>query len=496
MSLDYPIFNDDPIFGNKLKKTSCPAKSDICGNLPGVSVLPNYIIPKCNDVDFKFTLNPDESPSGCCVVETTNDTCKKYIPKSSNVSKENYDMGIQFLDETGENPRKICHSAPIRKRVIKLPEFFFSLLISCVSIIVLGVIGCCYEFWLAYGTEFNGACNLKYENKCTNKSISLIDYGFPNSLNDYPYTCSDKDKIPYPYAFFDYSKKILETDTKKDLDKLKKPLETDIKKTDIKKEVDKSKKTPTDYEFGTRFFNVFKAPVRAFGLNFLYTLFFSNLFINYILKGASKVYNNCIPLLKNVIFLLLSGILFIVAANSTGIEQLNSGPLLILSFFIMIISIAMGIVMFLTNFFLYWSPKFYNEHIKIKTENPMDERYSLFYNVFYENSTLINIILNVLLFILALISWSIAVSTGFVGSLVGLLWKILSVIYNMFAIPLWNISCFLKLFSSHAKLFAILVCISAAISSNNFLNSHITGLMWVSIALILCYELFRMKTVK
>ena len=151
MTSFYPIFNDDPIFGNKLKKTSCPAKSDICCNLSGTSVLDNFVIPKCNDVSFKFSLNQDESPSGCCVVESSNNTCDTYIPDSPDVTSEDYDMGIQFLDANNLNPRKICHSAPIRKRVIKLQDFFVIILISAAIILLTAIFGSCYEFWLKYG---------------------------------------------------------------------------------------------------------------------------------------------------------------------------------------------------------------------------------------------------------------------------------------------------------------------------------------------------------
>ena len=107
MSLVYPIFNDDPIFGKKMKKTSCPAKSDICGNLPGISVLDSFVIPKCNDTNFKFSLSKDDSPSGCCVVESSNNTCDTYIPDSPNFTSDDYDTGIQFLDADKLNPRKI-----------------------------------------------------------------------------------------------------------------------------------------------------------------------------------------------------------------------------------------------------------------------------------------------------------------------------------------------------------------------------------------------------
>jgi hypothetical protein len=84
--LEYPIYSDDSIFG-KLRKTkgTCPAKTDICGNFPdSLFVIERTIsLPKCSDAAFKFTDNRDESPSGCCVVDTSNDTCDSALGKKA-----------------------------------------------------------------------------------------------------------------------------------------------------------------------------------------------------------------------------------------------------------------------------------------------------------------------------------------------------------------------------------------------------------------------------
>jgi len=203
MSLLYPIFNDDPIFGNKLKKTSCPSKSDICGNLPGRSVLDTYSIPKCNNVSFKFSLDPEESPSGCCVVETSNNTCDTYAPDSPDFTSDDYDIGIQFLDANRLNPRKICHSAPIRKRVIRIQDFFVTIIISAFIILSTAIFGSCYEFWLKYGMgSKHDGCKLVYESKCDpSKKLSPIDYAFPKEIEAYPYkSCTANKELDFPYS--------------------------------------------------------------------------------------------------------------------------------------------------------------------------------------------------------------------------------------------------------------------------------------------------------
>jgi len=466
MSLNDPIFNDDPLFGNKLKKTSCPAKSDICGNLPGVSVLPNYILPKCNDFNFKFSSNPEESPSGCCVVETTDDTCAKYVPESSDINEDDYDMGIQFLDETGKNPRRICHSAPIRKRSIKIQDFFISILLSSMLIIIIAFVGCCYEFWIKYGDGKSYKCNsLEYKNNC-GTTLSPIDYAFPSSLTDYPYKpCSATSKLKFPYSWLDYANV---EDTKQNI--------------------------------GDRIWKLLGVPRKSFCLNFLYTLLFSRLSINTALKYLSASYKELgdAPAYKNIIFLLLSGIIFTVIGKYTGIQEMSSGPGFILLLLIMVVVVAMIATMFLTNFCLYWGSEFYNKYINI-TGTPLHRGYTLFYNIFYENMKdgkiqLVGILLNTLLFLVAIISYSICVTTGFVGSLIGLLWMTVSILYNIFIVPILNYRCLCAILIEHSILLSVLFCISVVISSSGNLNSTTSGIMGGLVALLILYNTYKNMT--
>mgnify|MGYP006150831025 CR=1 FL=1 len=83
MSLfDNPIYYDDPIFGN-LKKEYCPTRADICNNLQGFSVINGTgtiaEIPNCSGGSFTFTNDSYSSPSGCCMVDVSNETCDAYF---------------------------------------------------------------------------------------------------------------------------------------------------------------------------------------------------------------------------------------------------------------------------------------------------------------------------------------------------------------------------------------------------------------------------------
>jgi hypothetical protein len=455
--MNRPIFNDNPIFGNKLKRTSCPGKSDICGNVQGV--LPTHIIPKCNDLNFQFSVDPEEAPSGCCVVETPDNTCKTYVPESADLNGDSYDIGINFFDENGKNPRKICHSAPIRKRVMKIPQFLYSSLLSIALVIVAVCIGACYEFWFKYGVINNGnsGCGtFKYVDDCNNE-LGAIDYAFPSKLNDYPYKpCNSTKELDFPYNLFNYSDQVYNA----------------------------------DLDFGTRFSKIFSAIGKAFSLNLLYTVFFSRLCISKILTTLSTRYQKLGDRAwgyKNIVFLLLTGILFGLLAKYVKIKELNYGPGLLIYLLLMFVVFAMFATMFLTNFFLYWGPKYYNEMFK---ESKISNGYTLYANVLYHIrpfgfKSIVNILLNIILILFILISYSFCFSTGFLGSIMGLVWMIASLIYNIFVIPILNIGCFLSVISDHSWLITIMLCISIVLSSRGNLPPTITGILGGFVALLI-----------
>jgi hypothetical protein len=479
MTSFYPIFNDDPIFGNKLKKTSCPAKSDICGNLRGTSVLDNFVIPTCNDVSFKFSLNQDESPSGCCVVESSNNTCDTYIPDSPDVTSEDYDMGIQFLDANNLNPRKICHSAPIRKRVIKLQDFLVIILISAAIILLTAIFGSCYEFWLKYGhgESTKDGYKFNYQNICKQDTISPINYAFPAVINDYPYKSCNGKELEFPYSSISY-----------------------FNITDEK----------TDH-FGYKFLKICGSPMKAFSLNFLYTLVFSRKFLNYILLTLSRSYKNIeSSFIKNIIFLFLTGIAFSVIAKYTGIQQLNSGTSFILYILMMVIVFASIFATFITTFILYWFPEHYNNYDKSDSSPILTKNFGLFNNVLYENrdessdkstasdksTVVVNIIKNVCLVLLAIIPFFICLVTGYLGSIIGTLYMMFSMVYNIFAIPLSNIKCFLSIIKDHGELLTILFCISVLLSSIDSFNSTTSGIIGGLVGLIILYKIYTNMTKK
>ena len=483
MSTFYPIFDDDPLFGTKLKKTSCPSKSDICGNLPGTSVLDSFAIPKCNNINFKFSLSPEDSPSGCCVVDTSNDTCGTYIPESATFDEEDYNIGIQFLDAAGLNPRQICHSAPIRERVIKLKDFFIIIVTSALIILSTAIIGACYEFWLKYGNGKEFACSNFTYKKCESV-ISPIQYAFPSSLLGYPYTksCDGNTQLEFPYFVVTYFNLRPSTENNH---------ESVIKKI----------------------FKIFGLPVKAFCLNFLYTLVFSRKFISYVLETLSNAYQKIStgsPVVRNIIFLFLTGMLFNVIAHITKIQSLNGGPGFVLYILSLVIMCATIFTLFLTNFILYWSPsEYYNYDRNAMTPSDtkdtlLNKNFGLIGNVFYPlrnpppaNETSkgafnpLNLLKNIGLALLIFIPVSIALTAGMVGSMVGLLYMILSLMFNIYYIPLSNTTCFLNLIKDHGDLLTILFCISIIVSSVNSFNSTTSGIIGGLVGVIILYKIYK-----
>jgi hypothetical protein len=243
--------------------------------------------------------------------------------------------------------------------------------------------------------------------------------------------------------------------------------------------------------------------MKAFALNFLYTLVFSRKFLNYILLTLSLSYKNITsPFIKNIIFLFLTGIAFSVIAKYTGIQQLNSGTIFILYILIMVIVFASIFATFITTFILYWFPEYYNNYDKSPKSDIsppiLTKNFGLFNNILYEiknepsdkSAVIVNIIKNVCLVLLAIIPFFICLVTGYLGSIIGTLYMMFSLVYNIFAIPLSNIKCFLSIIKDHGELLTILFCISVLLSSIDSFDSTTSGIIGGLVGLIILYKIY------
>ena len=359
-----------------------------------------------------------------------------------------------------------------------MQDFFVIILISAVVILLTAIFGSCYEYWLKYGAGKYASDGSKViVHKCEGRDeISPIDHAFPAIINDYPYKKCKNAELVFPYSSISY-----------------------FNITDEE----------TDH-FGYKCAKLLGLPMKAFCLNFLYTLLFSRKFLNYILTTLSRSYATITSsFFKNIIFLFLTGIAFSVIAKYTGIQQFNSGTTFILYILAMVIVFAMMFATFVTHFILYWFPGYYNKYEKTESpENPiLTKDFALFSNVLYnithekletgagyfkklKNINIMNIILNICLILIAIIPFLICLITGYIGSMTGTLYMIVSLVYNIFAVPLSNIEAFLTIIKDHGELLTILFCISVLLSSLDSFDSTTSGIIGGLVGLIILYKIY------
>lgn len=466
-----PIYNNDARFGSTLAKTSCPGRRDICGNgvVSGVLSTTSYVIPTCGNVHkFEFTSNPDESPYGCCVVDTSLNDCDDFH-KLENTDEADYSMGINLIDAVDtnkaiQNPRKICHSAPIRKRTIKLEEFFITISWSTLAIIGAALIGGCYEFWFKYGTKDTQDTDRCYKIKdFIGTDVSPIKFSFPTAINAYPYkTPVDDDAFSaQPYTWLQFE-----------------PVGVDI--------------SPGD-RIRLSCYAIFK----AFQINFLLMLIFSRVFISKALTVVSRQYKKLTnPIFKDAVFLVITGILFYIIAKITKTDHWNIGIGFIFFLLLIVVVVAMICVLIATIILCVGNSSRYNKLFSAMVE--LEPRHELFNGVYYpfwelpnNQDKIMNGVSNTLLGILSIITGSCAIGTGFIGALLGLCYMVVSLFCNIFFVPIYfRYDCLFTIIKEHSELLIILFCLSIVISSHQNLNSTTTIVIALLVGIIVLYKIF------
>jgi len=493
--MDQPIYSDNPIFGT-LPKTSgkCPARSDICNNLPGVSIIDSTYtdIPLCSSGTFHFTNNINEAPNGCCVVDVSNEPCSAYF--TSDIKEENkfYDMGIDLTDISGTNRRSICHSAPIRKRNLVISEIVIVIVVSAIIVIITAIIGACYEFIFKYGE-----CKdcIYYKSNCLNrKRLSVIDYMFPTDLCTYPYQECNKtnsvltgggpEKTGFISTYAEYAANGTKCITVHDVEVMKeKPFPYNL----------------IDYANNNVKSELLRMPFRAFALFFLYTVLVSRILISKLLKRLSIVYQQTIkhsPVLSNFMFLCFTGILFNIIANYANIPELNGANGYILYVLIMIAAFSFSISTFVGMLFLWWAPSMAFETYYRQCDIPrsyyklMNYKKMFFSAYEYKEKRLLHrvighIFLDILLIFPIMIMISFSLGIGLMSSTIAFLYIVASLLFNMFYIPLSNTVEFLDIIKSHGNLLTILFCVTVLIASLSRLNNVTTGIIGGILAVII-----------
>ena len=466
-----PIYNDDPRFGTTLAKTSCPRLRDINVNIQNGSVpdsqrktvleSSSFPITQCTSLtDFEFKLNPDASPYGCCVVESSTNTCDDYIykngkdgPKISQKDGEDYDMGLYVSSDTGgSNKRRICHSAPIRKRDLQVSEFCFSILWSALAISGFALLGACYEFWLIYGT--GGSDDDIFAINVFARPLTPLDFAFPVDLQSWPYSVFGQ--------FRDNANATLGCDGFS--------------------------------SFPTMLYNVsIRAFFKAFLANGVFTIYHSRTFIHNILDYLTNNYQKLKrdtkknAIIKNVVFFILTGILFNIIAVTTGDNKYYIGFCSIFFLLLLISVAAMIFTFFKTMFNDYWwfgAGGVDNGVLFNGVECEPGANLS-------DYSIVSDVVMNFTTWILRFPAALTCFFTGFAGALVGLCYIVISLLFNMFFVPIFTgFECLCKIIQSHSELLIILFCASILFSSSKYLNSTTTTVIGLIVGIIVAYKLF------
>ena len=80
---------------------------------------------------------------------------------------------------------------------------------------------------------------------------------------------------------------------------------------------------------------------------------------------------------------------------------------------------------------------------------------------------------------------------GLFSSTIAFLYMVLTLLINMFYIPLSNTVEFLDIIKSHGNLLTILFCVTVLIASINKMNAVTTGILGALMAFIILYTLIR-----
>lgn len=477
-------------------------------------------IPRCND----FFSNSDAS--GCCIIKEGSDI------NNIMTNYKDHNMGYKYyFDISGSNndgSYNIYHKEPVQTLFSflddpnKIKTFFILIIMSIFLLLVLAIIGSCYEFWLRYGNSID--C-LYYIGKCKNigdesKSgqagkVNLIDYMFPNSIAYYPYqkcettssqsggkqssrkqssikqsggglldSLEEKERIGFHSNYVSYKKvngntaKCITIDNS-DFDNKGRPFPYNIADFDIQ---NKSIKLILKF---ICFFFLF--PV-------LITRIILNKCLSYLSSGFQKnVRNN--PIISNIIF-----------AFFIGAIPVNIGGLGILSLvlgFVGSITTVVGIIMTLV---LTLIPnkigpfrkalENYNDG-EVTTEyyrllHIVDEPDGYFYRVLSDDIALKDkfkrFLLNILWFIPYLIIISLGITFGAISNLAATIYMVISTFFNFFYIPLSNSIELLDILKDHSSLLTVLLCITVVTSSAFALDGTTTSILSSLVAILILYK--------
>tara|TARA_Y100000389_G_C17465180_1_gene524852 strand:+ start:3124 stop:4656 length:1533 start_codon:yes stop_codon:yes gene_type:complete len=429
-----------------------------------------------------------QSGSGCCVATIEEANNLNYNEnKSTNIILTN-------LSDLNNDAFKLYHSQELQtyansmfNDTNKIVKFLKIIFMSILALLMTAIIGSCYEFWLYYGKSDQCIVGVDY---CTKEKLTLIDYIFKSNIRSYPYQKCNNDAgidIQQTGGKIKILPELNETQCININDSKPGPLTN-------------SKAFPyniVDLANEIEGFEQLQIPVRAFSFGFLFTTLFTRYILNNFFKSMCDSYNNNIkesPIAKNMVFLLLTGIIFVIISYYTGVSFLSSGPGLFLFIIITIINIigTFGILISIIGVILFGHyKKDLGNNIKegyyklIKIENIFNSRK---FEGSIANKILAFVMLIINCFTFIFICLPISFLTGIIGVILSILYLNIVIPIKLFLIPLTNIIPLLRIIKSHAELLTILFCISVIGASAESFDAVTTGIMSLVLVIIIGYK--------
>lgn len=446
---------------------------------------------KCNS-DFYGS----EETEGCCYNINENTEC---------LTKDNY-TGLKFLGngDVGLNGRigNICHKDEVQNLnntlfddTNKIVKFFKLIFVSIVSLLVTAIIGTCYEFWLRYGNSIE--C-IYYKSKCANigktEKISLVDYMFPNNICYYPYQACSRSKIGQTggtksegiisnFAAYEHSGAKCITLNYDTSIYGEKPIPYNI----------------ADFAVSNIKSEYILVLAKTISFYFLFPILFVRMFLNLCANKLSTVYQRVVkfnPLLSNFVFLLLTGLFFPFIAYFTNQNSLYFGPMLYISSLLSLVGFIMSGGFFVALIATIFPQKLFGtslDRCNIPASYYRIFRPELFYPLIEISlsTKVFNVIKNLILFFPVIFLATLSLVLGGVMTAISTIYMCLSLLVNIFYIPLSNpLECF-SILKSHADLLTILFCIGVIGSAANSLDPTTTGIMSSILMLIIVYKAFK-----
>jgi hypothetical protein len=449
----------------------------------------------CSDDFYK-----DGEKTGCCYTTNKDEKCLS----------DKHSTGLGVINVKSGLTLDVCHKEEIQGIYNtlfddndKMVKFFKLVLFSIISLLVTALIGTCYEFWLRYGSSVD--C-IYYKSKCVNigknNKISLIDYMFPNNLCYYPYQSCAANKLNQSGG----NKQVggVKTAVTGIISTFAEYEGTGAKCITLDDDSVVFGGKPIPYNVADYAINNLKSEymtvlAKTISFYFLFSVLFTRKVLNWIMTNLSSKFQKYIkfnPVLSNLSFLALTGLLFPIIGYMLEIPGLYFGPMLLFTGLLTLTNILTSVGFFVGLISTIIPNRIYGTTLSecnLSSDYYRIFRSELFYSL-KEGTTstkVLNIVKNLLTLPLVIFLTILSILLAAIMCVISSFYMSVSLLINMIVIPLSNPLECLSILNSHADMLTILFILGVIGASANSLDSVTTGTMSMLLALIVAYKTFK-----